>query len=248
MSRAVSPVAAARRLAAAFALTAGCAAAPPPAPAPPPPPPERPALSQDGTYFAVTFAGEDARLGLGTFCDVTQTNRYRLRYNRLGWPTCSARELYVGASDPSTSARRAPGMRWTLADGRRVEIWPAVNVGAQAGQRILPGAYALAALSPSAGTIEALTGALAVYDVRPGQIHYLGEVDGGRPIRRDADAFAAAFAATFPEIPRARLNVRPAATLTVECEPFTRLGHAEVLGLNCVGRRTPGDPLRAPGA
>lgn len=209
------------------------------------PAPQEPFRLEAGVAYAIAeLADPGVPLGLVALCDVTSARQYRLRHNRFGWPTCSARELYVGAADPAVLPE---AMRRRLSDGRTIEIWPLVDVAAGAGSAIAEGRYALAARTEAPGQLAALTGALPVYAVRRGRIHYLGVFDGpGGPVSRDAVRFAAAFAESFPDAPTSRFDLSQTTTFEARCTPFASLSGETVLGVNCVGTARRSDPFATP--
>lgn len=222
-----------------LAVLNGCAGAPapPPAEAVSAPVIERPAFAPDRTYAVMIRPESSGPSPLTVLCDVTVSTTYRLRYNRFGWPTCSAREIYVGLTGLTADAPTV--QRWPLTDGRWLEILPMIDVGAGIDGPPRVGRYALAALSARPGEIEVLTGSLLVYRVQPRRIHFLGETaEDGAPSERDGKTFAALFFEIFPEVDSSRLETAPATRITVACEPFRSLGaEAATLGFNCRGSR-----------
>ncbi|MEO1491377.1 MAG: hypothetical protein AAFV19_04400 [Pseudomonadota bacterium] len=168
-------------------------------------------------------------------CDVTVLRRYRLRYNRQNLPTCSSRELLIGVA---RAGDQSPGAGAVLGDGRRVLIWEVFDLAAGDSAAPLPGRYALAALSREADTIEVLTGRVPVYRITPGRIHYLGRADAdGTILARDADAFARAFRARFPELARTRIDTSPLEGLDVRCDTGPGSTETRITGFNCIGKR-----------
>lgn len=235
----------------ALGVAAACAPAdppPPPAARAPAPPPQPPVFAPERSYAAVTVSDDGAEgVPLAALCDVTQTRSYRLRHNRAAWPTCAAREVYIGlgvAEDAEVEGLRG-GERWRLEDGRLVEFWPLISVGPGADRRLLQGAYVLAAQNRGDAVLEAMTGVLPAYRLRPGRIHYLGVWGPDRRIvARDVAGFADAFAASFPDIDPDRIERSAATGFTVDCAPFTARGDDEIRGFDCTGRRR-GDPFGA---
>lgn len=229
----------------AFCLTA-CApqpAPPPPAPEPvavepaPPPAPEPPPLPEfqpDRTYAVLEVDDWEAPAVLRTFCDVTVLRRYRLRYNRENWPTCSSRELMVGVARPGDP----PLTGVELEDGRRIRVWEIFDLATGPDAPPLAGNYALAARTVEQDTIEIYTGRLPVFAIKPGQIHYLGRMGTERPLEaRDVRSFTRAFRARFPEVPRRRLATGALTALEVACKPALGSTEERINGFDCLGQR-----------
>lgn len=215
---------------------AGCAEPPRPSVVPPPPAPE---FAENRTYMVIELGTEDAVGGINALCDVTEAPRYRLRYDRLNWPTCSSRELLFGIPDPDKSFATAGGAEATLPDGRRIQVWRVFDFATGQGAEPLPGRYALAARSVVRNTIEVERTRVPVYRIEPGRIHYLGRIDGLDPAAtRDTEAFARAFLAAYPDIPRGRLDLRPVDALDIACDPVSAAGTETPNGFNCTGRRS----------
>lgn len=231
-----------------LAALAGCVQPPPvqeavaPAPpssvpAPKPIPLPEPQFLDGRTYAVIEVADWEAPLVLRTFCDVTVLRRYRVRYNRENWPTCSSRELLVGISRPDEAG--AAGAE--LGDGRRLRIWEIFDIAAGADAPPLEGRYVLAAHTAEQDTIEIYTGRLPVYRIMPGKIHYLGRMDGDGPVSaRDVQGFARAFRARFPDVPRGRLETSTLGTLKVACRPATGSTEERINGFDCLGTRLRG--------
>ena len=233
------------------AALAGCA---PPAPAPPAPdpapvaaappvpqPPPLPDFQPGRTYAVLEIDDWEAPRILRTFCDVTVLRRYRLRYNRENWPTCSSRELLVGVSRPEDP----PETGAVLADGRRIRVWEIVDLAAGAGSAPLEGQYVLAARTAEQDTIEVYTGRLPIYRIVPGRIHYLGRMGSDGPVAaRDAAGFARAFRERFPDIGRKRLETSALGVLEVACTPATGSTDETITGFDCLGARRGGRYFR----
>lgn len=224
-------------------LAAGLIACAPPAPPPAPDqapvaaapqPPPAPDFQPGRTYAVIEIENWDTPRALRTFCDVTVLRRYRLRYNRENWPTCSSRELLVGVSRPEDP----PETGAVLGDGRTIRVWEIVDLAAGAGADPLKGQYVLAARTAGRDTIEVYTGRLPVYRIAPGKIHYLGRMDASAPVAaRDARAFARAFRERFPEVPRGRLETSALGTLEVVCKPALGSTSEQINGFDCLGER-----------
>lgn len=242
-----------RRPSAALAIGGGLAAllacappAPPPEPAPAPAPapvveapaplPE-PVFEPGRTYAVIELGngeGSDTDRALRAFCDVTILRRYRVRYNRENWPTCSSRELMVGVSRPG----EAPETGAVLGDGRRIRVWEVFDLAAGPDAAPLEGRYVLAAKAAEEDTIELFTGRVPVYRIVPGKIHYLGRMDSSGPVAaRDIDGFARAFRARFPDVARTRLETSRLGVLEVTCNPALGSTAERINGFDCLGTR-----------
>lgn len=227
------------------ALCAGCAPAPvatpvvSPKPAPQPAPVEAPApLPEpeflDGRTYAVVDIESEAFEGLYTLCDVTVLRRYRLRYNRQNWPTCSSRELLIGVS---RTQEDQGAIEAELEPGRRFQVWEIVDLATGVQAAPLEGSYALAALTREQDTIEVLTGRTPVYQVAPGRIHYLGRVGPDGAINAyPAKEFSAAFRKRFRSAGK-RLVTKPPQAFEVSCEPALGSTQERITGFNCIGKR-----------
>lgn|GEM_PF-5457856 len=208
---------------------------PPPEPAPPLPEPE---FAPDRTYAVLETGAGQSAARIYALCDVTVLRRYRLRYNRQNWPTCSSRELLIGIARSEDTGQ---GTEATLDDGRRIRIWEIFDLATGTEAAPLPGRYVMAALSREADTIEVLTGKAPVYRIEPGRIHYLGRADtDGAVTARDVTGFARAFHARFPDIGRRRLETSPAEGLEVSCKAGPGSTDAQITGFDCLGKRLRG--------
>ena len=203
---------------------------PPPAPQPPP----LPEFLPDRTYAVVEIDDWETSAVLRTFCDVTILRRYRLRYNRENWPTCSSRELMVGVGRPGDP----PVIGAELADGTRIRVWEIFDLATGPDAPPLAGNYALAARTAVEDTIEIYTGRLPVFRIKPGQIHYLGRMGTERPLEaRETRTFTRAFRERFPEVPQRRLETTPVSALDVTCKPALGSTEEAINGFNCIGQR-----------
>lgn len=196
-----------------------------------------PEFASDRTY-AVLEVGPTDPNWIYALCDVTVLRRYRLRYNRQNWPTCSSRELLIGVgrADEATS-----GLAAELGDGRRVLIWEIFDLAAGDGSAPLKGRYALAALSREQDTIEVLTGRVPVYRINPGRVHFLGRAGpDGAIIARDVSSFSKAFRARFPELDRRRVDTSQLEGLAVTCKLGPGSTNERITGFDCLGKRLRG--------
>lgn len=229
------------------ALLACAPPAPPPEPAPaveapapvveaPAPLPE-PVFEAGRTYAVIELGngeGADADRALRAFCDVTILRRYRVRYNRENWPTCSSRELMVGVSRPGDP----PETGAVLGDGRRIRVWEVFDLAAGPDAAPLEGRYVLAAKAEAEDTIELFTGRVPVYRIVPGKIHYLGRMDASGPVAaRDIKGFARAFRDRFPDVGRTRLETSRLGVLEVACSPALGSTEERINGFDCLGKR-----------
>lgn len=206
------------------------------APAAPPVPeaPPAPDFQPDRTYAVIEVDDWDAPAVLRTFCDVTVLRRYRLRYNRENWPTCSSRELMVGVARPGDP----PVAGMETEDGRRFRVWEVFDLATGPDAPPLAGSYALAARTEVEDTIEVYTGRLPVYRFKPGQIHYLGRMGTERPLEaREARTFARDFRARFPDVPRRRLETTAISAIDVTCKPALGSTEEQINGFDCIGQR-----------
>ena len=215
-------------------------AAPEPPPPPPPPPPPDPEFLPGRTYavFETPQDADDAAV-IYTLCDVTVLRRYRLRYNRQNWPTCSSRELLIGVSRPGD----VRGAVTTLDDGRRVQVLEIFDLATGGESSPLAGSYVLAALSREEDTIEVLTGRLPVYKIEPDQIHYLGRIGSDGSVEgHDGQTLRKSLRARFPEAAR-RFTAKPPTTFDVKCDQALGSTADRITGFNCLGTRRRGSPF-----
>ena len=200
------------------------------APPPPPPPPDPPEFEPGKTY-AIIETGDSDQQAILAFCDVTILKRYRLRYNRENWPTCSSRELLVGVSRSETSEGV---QRVRLAGDRQLIIWEVVDLAAGVDAVPLKGRYALAARAAERDTIEIFTGRIPVYRIEPGKVHYLGLMGDDSPIAaRDAKGFFAALREEFPGLDVRRFETSGLDGLDVTCERAIGSTDERITGFNC---------------
>ena len=222
----------------------GCEPQPAPAPGPKPvvkasptapEPPPLPAFLPNRTYAVVEVDDWDAPAVLRTFCDVTILRRYRLRYNRENWPTCSSRELMIGAGRPGDP----PVTGAEFSDGRRIRVWEIFDLATGPDAPPLAGNYALAARTAEEDTIEIYTGRLPVFRIKPRQIHYLGRMGIERPLQaRGVEAFTRAFRERFPQVPRTRLETSALSAIDVDCKPALGSTEDRINGFDCIGQHS----------